>query len=84
MAKLAQEYRDDVSKVDLTSVLELPLQERLDLVEAIWDSVASDSKNLKLEPWQAAELDRRIAEFEADPTEGMSWHEVQQRVTGSR
>ena len=69
-----------MSTIDLPSVLELPLQKRLQIVEAIWDSIALESSGLKLQPWQVEELDRRVAEFEADPTEGVSWDEVQRRV----
>ncbi len=69
-----------MNTIDLASVLELPLQERLQIVEAIWDSVAFESKDLDLQPWQSTELDRRVAEFETDPTEGVPWAEVQRRV----
>lgn len=78
--KAALEYLETMNTIDLASVLELPLQERLQIVEAIWDSVAFESKDLDLQPWQSTELDRRVAEFETDPTEGVPWAEVQRRV----
>lgn len=71
-----------MSTINLTTVLQLPLHERLLIVEAIWDSVADEASRVELQPWQAAELDRRVAEFETDPSEGVSWAEVQRRVIG--
>lgn len=71
-----------MNTINLTPVLELPVQERIRIVEAIWDSVASQASQVELEPWQAAELDRRVAEFEANPEEGVPWDEVKRRVMG--
>lgn len=71
-----------MNTLNLAPVLQLPLQERLRIVEAIWDSVADEASKLELQAWQAAELDRRVAEFETDPAEGVSWAEVQRRVMG--
>jgi putative addiction module component (TIGR02574 family) len=60
-----------MNTINLESVLKLPVEERIRIAEEIWDSVASDAQQVELEPWQAEELDRRIAEFEANPTEGV-------------
>jgi putative addiction module component (TIGR02574 family) len=60
----------------------LPLEERLELVEALWDSIAADADvdRLPVPPWHLDELDRRLAEFDADPEEGSSWEEVRARL----
>lgn len=71
-----------MSMIDVKPVLELPVEERIRIVEQIWDSVADDAQHVALEAWQAAELDRRIAEFEVDPAAGVPWSEVKRRVTG--
>jgi putative addiction module component (TIGR02574 family) len=44
----------------------LPLDERIRLVEDLWDSIASDQSALPLTPEQQVELDRRIDAYEAD------------------
>lgn len=54
----------------------LPLDERIRLVEDLWDSIASDQKALPLTPAQAAELDRRIDAYEADGDAGRPADEV--------
>jgi putative addiction module component (TIGR02574 family) len=71
-----------MNTINLEPVFKLPVDERIRIVEAIWDSVASDARQVELQPWQAAELDRRVAEFEANPTEGIPWAEVKRRVMG--
>ena len=48
----------------------LPLDERIRLVEDLWDSIASDQKALPLTPEQKAELDRRLDAYEADGDPG--------------
>jgi putative addiction module component (TIGR02574 family) len=58
----------------------LRLEERLSLVEELWDSIAADSEAVPLTGPQRVELDRRLAEHEADPTDVTSWDEVRSSV----
>ena len=44
----------------------LPLNERIRLVEDLWDSIASDQNALPLTPEQQVELDRRLDAYESD------------------
>lgn len=69
-----------MSAINLDTVLELPVSERIKLVEAIWDSVASDTADIELPAWQADELDRRMADMERNPAEGTPWSEVKRRI----
>lgn len=69
-----------MNSVNLEPVLKLPVDERIRIVEAIWDSVADDAPQVALQAWQIEELDRRVAEFEANPEHGVSWSEVKRRV----
>jgi putative addiction module component (TIGR02574 family) len=52
------------------SLRNLPLEERLRLVEDLWDSIASDQGALPLTSQQQAELDRRLDAYEADGVRG--------------
>jgi putative addiction module component (TIGR02574 family) len=45
---------------------DLPIEDRIRLVEDLWDSIASDQKALPLTPEQVSELDRRLDKFELD------------------
>jgi putative addiction module component (TIGR02574 family) len=48
------------------NIRELPVEERIRLVEDLWDSIAQDQHALPLTPEQAAELDRRLESLEVD------------------
>jgi putative addiction module component (TIGR02574 family) len=49
---------------------ELPVEERMKLVEDLWDSIAEDRKALPATPEQKAELDRRLKAYEVDKNHG--------------
>jgi putative addiction module component (TIGR02574 family) len=49
---------------------ELPIDERIKLVEDIWDSIAADQSALPLTPEQKAELDRRLDAYAIDRNRG--------------
>ena len=53
-----------------TKLSKLPLDERIKLVEELWDSIASDQKALPLTDEQKAELDRRLDAYEVDGDRG--------------
>ncbi len=54
----------------------LSTEERLELAEQLWDSVAADLERQPLTPAQRAELERRVAAADANPAEGVSWEVV--------
>ena len=53
-----------------TKLSKLPVDERIKLVEELWDSIASDQKALPLTDEQKAELDRRLDAYEVDGNHG--------------
>jgi len=48
----------------------LPIVEKIQLVEDLWDSIAADQASLPLTPEQRTELDRRLDSYETDGLEG--------------
>ena len=48
----------------------LPVEDRIRLVQDLWDSIANDQHALPLTPDQVSELDRRLDAFEADGETG--------------
>jgi putative addiction module component (TIGR02574 family) len=65
----------------LAELLELPPDERRAIAEELWDSLGADDREpseLTLE--QKAEIDRRIAEHERDPSSAVPWEIVMERV----
>ena len=59
----------------------LGFEDRLSLVEELWDSIAADGEAVPLTPPQRVELDGRLADHETDPTGVMSWDEVRSSVS---
>ncbi len=54
----------------------LPINERIRLVEDLWDSIAADQSVLPLTDDQRAELDRRLDAYETDGIKGRRGEEV--------
>jgi putative addiction module component (TIGR02574 family) len=63
-------------------IRQLPVSDRLDLVERIWDSILEDEQQFELTDAQKAELDRRLAAHEASPNRGASWETVKAKLLG--
>ena len=53
-----------------TKPLQLPVEERIKLVEDLWDSIAADQRVLRLTIEQKAELDQRLNAYEIDKNRG--------------
>jgi len=69
-----------MNTLSIADILELPVQERIHLVELIWDSVATAPGALQTSPELITELETRLAEFEAAPEAGHSWSEVKSQL----
>ena len=59
----------------------LPVSQRIELVEEIWDSIAEEEPSslaLSADEWE--ELDRRVAAHKADPSTAVSWEKVRGKL----
>ncbi len=65
------------------TALGLPVEERLELAEAIWESVEGQAEQPAIPDWQRSLLDERITADDAAPEAGSPWHEVKQRILAS-
>jgi putative addiction module component (TIGR02574 family) len=63
-------------RATLNQIATLPVEERLSLVEAIWDSIEADVESLPLSPAHRAELEQRLAAHATNPDAVVSWEEV--------
>lgn len=54
----------------------MPVEERLILVEEIWDSIAADNAAVPITDAQRAELQKRIEEDDANPDDVTPWEQV--------
>jgi putative addiction module component (TIGR02574 family) len=62
------------------SVFDLSPAEKLQLVEDLWDELASTPASVPIHDWQKDELARRKANLMANPASALSWDEVKRRV----
>ncbi len=69
-----------MKSLSVAEILELPIQERIRLVELIWESIAAVPEAVEVTPEIKAELERRLKEFEANPESGYSWEEVKSHL----
>lgn len=66
-ADLVGSKQDTLTNANLRN---LPIEERIKLVEDLWDSIAEDRRVLPVTPEQKAELDRRLRAYEVDKNRG--------------
>jgi len=66
--------------LSVADVLAMPVQERIRLVEIIWDSIAVVPELIEITPEVRSELELRLREFEANPEAGFSWERVKENL----
>jgi putative addiction module component (TIGR02574 family) len=67
-------------KPGVPSILDLSPSEKLQLVEDLWDDLASTPEAVPVFEWQKQELARRKANLLKNPASGLAWEEVQRTV----
>lgn len=66
--------------IDLTDLHNLPVSEKLRIVEALWDDIGASDEPIVLHAWQRDESQRRAAEMKADPSIAIDRDELWRRV----
>ncbi len=68
--------------IDLNALKQLPVDQRLQLVEDLWDSIAADSPAdaFPLTQTQLEDLAAREADADAHPEAGQPWEVVRQAI----
>ena len=69
-----------MSQINLDEILRLPVEERIDLVERIWDSIAADADAVPVTPEQREELQRRLEEHQRNPDDVVDWSDAEERI----
>lgn len=64
----------------LEQVMHLGVQEKLDLISALWESVADHPEDIPVPDWQLKELEQRIEAQRQDPQPGQTWDEVKREI----
>ena len=73
-----------MTQISVADILEMPVQERIQLVEIIWESIAAVPHAIEVSPELKTELQSRLADFDQNPEAGYSWDQVRTHLkTGS-
>jgi putative addiction module component (TIGR02574 family) len=62
------------------SVFDLSPSEKLQLVQDLWDDLASTPHEVPVHDWQKEELARRKANLMNNPAAALNWEEVKRRI----
>jgi len=71
-------------KITATDTLVLSIQERIQLVEDIWDTIAEDVSCIDLSPEEKELIDERLEKYHQNPQLGSPWEDVVQRIVNGR
>ncbi len=72
------------NEFSITNILKLDVSERIQLVEDVWDSVATVPEAVSLTDKQKKELDRRLTAYHNNPSLGSPWKEVKKRILSKK
>ena len=59
---------------------EMTIAERILYVQELWDRIAAEAEREPLTDAQAAELDRRIADYRAHPETSIPWEQAREQM----
>jgi putative addiction module component (TIGR02574 family) len=68
-----------MEKTLINELSQLNKNEKLLLVEALWDSIASDPEEVDVPDHHKSILEQRLQTLEEDKKSGSSWKEVRQK-----
>ena len=67
----------------IKDLLKLSVEERIHLVQSIWDSVAAEAEASEVDEEHKSILDKRIEAHQDDPHEVVSWEEIKKNAKKS-
>ena len=62
----------------------LSVEDRIELADAIWDSIEEDQEEYELTDAQKRDLEKRLAAYEASGYKGDSWENVVERIRAKK
>jgi len=72
-----------MTALEMENVLEMPVEQRILLVEDMWDSIRPQSQRLPVPTSHKQELDRRFDKYKQDPSALLDDRQLRQAL-GSR
>lgn len=59
---------------------ELPVEEKLEYVQSLWDRIAEDVDSVPVPEWHRQVLRERLEDRRSNPDDGLDWNEVRDRI----
>ncbi|MEE9432541.1 MAG: addiction module protein [Melioribacteraceae bacterium] len=69
-------------QIKASDIAEMPIGEKIRLVEDLWDSIAGLPEAVKVPEWHKEELEKRLKAYHKNPKQGAPWAEVKKRILG--
>jgi putative addiction module component (TIGR02574 family) len=61
---------------------ELPVDERIDFVQSLWDRIAATPEQVPVPDWHRRIIRERLESYRANPTAGRPWVDVRAEIAG--
>lgn len=68
--------------IDISELRKLSVEEKLRIIEVLWDDIAASDEPVVLQPGQLEEVKRRSEELKTDPSIAIDRDELWRRVNG--
>ncbi len=69
-----------MKKITATDTIELSIPERIQLVEDIWDTIATETEAIELTEDEKKIIDERLEAYHRNPDLGSPWEDVYKRI----
>lgn len=66
--------------IALAEIRDLPLHEKLRMMEALWDGISAQESELEIPQWHKDLLDEREARFQAGNASFIDWETAKQEI----
>ena len=85
LAKIDSRYKTNkggitMKKITATDTIALSIPERIQLVEDIWDTIATEAEAIELTEDEKRIIDERLEAYHRNPDLGSPWEDVYKRI----
>ena len=80
----SRRHRSSRMNAHLKELLALSLNDRIELVEELWESIEAELETSPVSESLKAEIDRRVDAYLADPSKSFTYAEVRRRMKSGR
>jgi putative addiction module component (TIGR02574 family) len=73
-----------MKKITATDTIALSIPERIQLVEDIWDTIATEAEAIELTEEERRIIDERLEAYHRNPDLGSPWEDIYKRISSRR